>query len=122
VATLALTRRALRDIEEIEAFSIEQWGKRTANEYLNSIELALDRLRKNPDLLKSKEDISERFKFYRLKRHLLICTQREQRIYVLAVRHGAMDLPTRVAELEPTLIEEAEMLHQTFLKRKSKRR
>ena len=85
MATLALTRRALRDIEEIEAFSIEQWGKRTANEYLNSIELALDRLRKNPDLLKSKEDISERFKFYRLKRHLLICTQREQRIYVLAV-------------------------------------
>ena len=117
MATLALTRRALRDLEEIEAYSIEQWGKRTANEYLKNIELALERLLANPSLLKSREDISERFKFYRVKQHFLICARRAQRIYVLAVRHGAMDLPSRVAELEPTLIDEAEMLHQAFLKR-----
>jgi toxin ParE1/3/4 len=122
VPTLALTRRALRDLEEIEKYSIEQWGKRTANEYLKSIEHALDRLRTNPSLLKSKEDISDRFSFYRVKQHFLICTRREHRIYVLAVRHGAMDLPSRVADLEPTLIDEAEILHQAFLKRKRKQR
>lgn len=122
MATLALTRRALRDLEEIEKYSIEQWGKRTANEYLKSIEHALDRLRTNPDLLKSNDDISDRFKFYRVKQHFLICIRRKLRIYVLALRHGAMDLPGRVADLEPTLINEAEILHQAVLKQLGKRR
>ena len=51
-----------------------------------------------------------------VREHFLICTERKQNIYVLAISHGSMDLPNRVAELEPVLLDEAEILHRTFLK------
>jgi plasmid stabilization system protein ParE len=116
VAYLAFTRRAVRDLEEIERYSVETWGDRVANEYLTSIEQALRRLQENPNLLRSKPNFSEHFSFYRAREHFLICTFLEQNIYVLAIRHGGMDLPHRVAELEPLLLDEAAILHRAFLK------
>ena len=44
MACLGISRRATRDIEEIRRFSVERWGERVAEEYLDSIEQALDRL------------------------------------------------------------------------------
>ena len=112
---LALTRRAARDLEEIQRYSIEKWGERVAEEYLTSIEEALQRLLDNPKLLRSNPAISDHFSFYRVREHFLICTKRKQNIYVLAIRHGSMDLPNRLVELEPVLMDEAEILHRAFL-------
>jgi toxin ParE1/3/4 len=116
VVYLALSRRAIRDLEEIHRYSIEKWGDRVAEEYLDSIEEALQRLKDNPGLLSSKPAVSDYFSFYRVREHFLICTVRHKNIYVLAIRHGSMDLPNRVTELEPVLVDEAEILHRTFLK------
>ena len=120
MAYLALTRRAAHDLEDIERYSIEQWGEGVAAEYLTSIEEALQRLKDNPKLLRPKSGISKRFSFYRVREHFLICTQLEGNIYVIAVRHGGMDLPNRVVELEPLLVDEVEMLHRVILKSRKK--
>ena len=122
MANLALTRRATRDLAEIQRYSIEQWGDRVAEEYLTSIEEALQCLKDNPGLLRSKPGVSDHFSFYRVREHFLICTERKQNIYVLAIRHGSMDLPNRVAELEPLLVDEAEILHRAFLKSRGRSR
>lgn len=116
----ALTRRAVHDLEEIERDSLDQWGERVALEYLGHIEEALRRLKDNPKLLRPKSGISDRFSFYRVREHFLICAQVESNIYVIAVRHGGMDLPSRVAELEPSLVDEVEILHRAFLKSRKK--
>lgn len=39
-------------------------------------------------------------------------------MFVLTVKHGAMDLPSRIAELEPQLMVEAEMLHKAYKKKR----
>jgi plasmid stabilization system protein ParE len=53
-----LTQRALSDLSEIERYSVEQWGRQTADRYLAGIEGALDRLRDNPDVLRQEPEFS----------------------------------------------------------------
>ena len=36
-------------------------------------------------------------------------------VYVLTVKHGAMDLPESIGEFEPQLLREAAILHETFI-------
>lgn len=114
---LGLSRRALLDIAEIETYSIEQWGQQVADEYLDSIQAALNLLRENPNLLRSNNTISDSLCFYRVRQHFLTCALFDESIFVLTVKHGAIDLPTRIAELEPQLIQEAEMLYQAYRRR-----
>jgi plasmid stabilization system protein ParE len=115
VIRVTLSRRALRDIEEISEYSFGRWGKNTAEKYLDALEDGLNRLKKDPLLLRAKPEISPYFQFYRVREHFLVCFQAEANIYVLAVKHSSMDLQNRIAELEPTLLREAELLHKTFL-------
>ena len=117
MAYLGISRRAAHDIEEIRSFSVEQWGRSVAEEYVDHIEEALKRLRENPSLLRMKSEFSRNFRFYRVRRHYLVCSLVEGNIYLLAVKHGSLDLPSRLAELEPTLLEETDLLHKAFLVR-----
>jgi toxin ParE1/3/4 len=119
MAYLGLSRRAVRDLEELRRYSVEQWGERVAEEYLDSIEEALNRLRESPNLLRTKPEFSRHLRFYRVRRHFPVCSVVEENIYVLAVKHGSLDLPHRLAELEPGLREEADLLHRTFLAKRS---
>lgn len=114
---VALSRRAALDIREIEECSIEHWGRTTAARYLEAIEAALNRLRRDPDLLRSNPEVSAHFQFYRVREHYLICARVERAIFVLAVRHASMNLPSRIEELEPTLLSEAKLLHEQLTER-----
>lgn len=116
MAYLRLSRRALLDIQEVETYSVEKWGEKVAAEYLQSIEDALNLLRKDPSLLKAKPDVSPSLCFYRVRQHFLVCAAFEKSVFVLTVKHGAMDLPSRIAEIEPQLRQEADMLYQAYLK------
>ncbi len=114
MAFLAISRRAALDLIEIEHYSSEQWGKKVASGYLAEIEDALLFLSEHPGLLRAKAEFSENLKFYRVGRHFLVCLVEQEKIYVLTVKHGSMDLPERIGELEPRLLEEAEILRRAF--------
>ncbi len=101
-----LTRRALRDIGEIDEYSIERWGRRTATKYLEDIHAALVRIGERPTLLREHSELSEDLGFFRVREHLLVCEVMGTDLVVLAVLHGNMDLPRRVAEIELRLPEE----------------
>ena len=49
--------------------------------------------------------------------HFLVCTTFGDAIYVLTIKHGTSDLPSRIGELEPSLLKEADFLHQALLKK-----
>lgn len=117
MAFVSLTRRAFRDLDGIERYSIERWGKAVAEGYLGDIQQGLNRLRENPRLLRTKDGISPHFSLYRVREHFLVCTLSADRIYVLTIKHGSMDLPSRLAELEPQLLQEAELLRRALGKK-----
>lgn len=107
---LQLTRKALRDLREIETYSVEHWGRATADEYLDLIEAALDRITQDPTILGAPSDAHPGLHFYRVKRHCLICDWDRSSVIVLAVLHTSMDIPSRLMELEPNLTAEIELL------------
>jgi toxin ParE1/3/4 len=115
MAYLGISRLAAHDIQEIYDYSVEQWGPQVAEEYLDAIQEALNRLRASPDLLRVKPEFSPHLYFHRVRRHFLVCSLLEGNIYILTVKHGSLDLPKRLAELEPQLSEEVNLLHKAFV-------
>ena len=113
---LLLTDRCLQDIAVIEQYSIAQWGRKTANQYLRAINDALKRIQANPELLQQEPGFHELLRFYRVNKHVLVCDLEANDIIVLTVFHASMDIPSRLADLEPTLAAEVELLHHKLWK------
>ena len=107
---LLLTRRATNDLIEIEDYSIKAWGRRTAGAYIGKFQTAFDLLRESPDLLRTVPDFSPHLFFYRVEQHWIVAHRSDEATFVLTIRHGSMDLPSRLAELEPLLAQEVEIL------------
>jgi plasmid stabilization system protein ParE len=105
-----LTQRALSDLRAIEQFSIMEWGRKTADNYLDDIAAALDRLQKNPGILRLEPDFAPGLCFYRVKKHFLVCDDQDDLVIVLTIIHTSMDLPARLLELEPRLVTESQLL------------
>jgi len=106
-----MTQRSLRDIKGIEAYSLEQFGRRVANKYLDKLEAGLSRLAENPELLREEPPFHDSLRFYRIEKHVLVCeTGVRGKLIILTLLHASMDIPTRLAELEPMLKMEVQML------------
>jgi len=106
-----MTQRSLRDIKGIEDYSVEQFGRRVANQYLDKLEAGLSRLADNPELLRQEPPFHASLRFYRIEKHVLVCeTGVRGKLIILTLLHASMDIPKRLAELEPTLKIEVQML------------
>jgi toxin ParE1/3/4 len=108
---LLLTQRALADLQRIYDYSFAQWGKRAAEKYFDEIEAGLDRMQAEPSLLRPEPDFHAALTFYRVNKHLLVCDSQPGSIIALTVVHASRDIPSRLAELQPTLAAEVELLH-----------
>ena len=109
---LALTQSALASINEIEQYSIENWGRKVAARYIEDLEAGLLRIQEQSDLLRPQPEFHPDLCFYRINKHLLVCDLQKTSIIVLAVIQASQDIPERLAELEPTLAKEVELLHK----------
>lgn len=107
---LALTRRAIEDLRQIERHSVKEWGRKVADEYLDDVTDALDRISQSPQLLQDDRVGIPGLSFYRIRRHVLVCDYRDNSVIVLTVIHTSMDLPARLLELESRLLTEAQIL------------
>ena len=114
-----LTHRAMLDLNEINEYSIQKYGQKTAEKYLVDIEAALLLIKEQPKLLVLKKDSSKFLQFYPVRNHHLICTRVKDIVMVLTIKHCQMDLPERLNELEPSLQQEAELLYKKLLGQKA---
>lgn len=107
---LLLTQRALKDLQDILEYSVQQWGQRVADDYIGGIEAAMGRIRENPEVLRAEPTLHPWLAFYRVQKHLLVCDMQDRSIIVLTVIHATMDIPSRLADLQPQLVAEVELL------------
>ncbi len=117
---LLLTERTLRDIAEVERHSISDWGKKTAAKNISDIEAALSLLQENSALLRAEEGLHPELRFYRVNKHVLVCDVQNKTIFLLTVIHASRDIPSRLAEMQPSLTMEVELLRQKLAKRKTR--
>jgi len=107
---LALTRRAIEDLRQIERHSVKEWGRKVADKYLDDVTAALDRISQSPQLLQDNRVGIPGLSFYRIRRHVLVCDYRDNSVIVLTVIPTSMDLPARLLELESRLLTETQIL------------
>lgn len=115
---LLLTQRALRDLREIQAYSHTEFGRKAADRYLDDLNEGLQRITGDPTLPIFVPDLHPALRFYRVRKHLLACDVQPKSIVVLAVIHASMDIPERLAELQPKLSQEVELLHRQLAGRR----
>ncbi len=119
---LLLTDRALSDIASIEDYSIATWGKRTAARYIDDLQSALDRIKQNPGLLCPEPEFHDTLCFHPVNKHVLVCDVQDNIVFVLTLLHASMDIPSRLSELAPSLVMEAEMLAEQLGRRRKRGR
>ena len=107
---LLITKRALRDISNIEAYSTKKWGKSVANKYISDLEKTLDLIQESPSILIDHEDFNSSLSFYSIKKHLLVFDQSGNSIILLCVFHSSMDIVKRLKKLQSSLSKEVELL------------
>ena len=112
MAKIKLTNRVLNDLDEIERYSIDQFGDKVANKYLDDIETGMNLLQENSGLLQSIEGFSGKLKFYRVRNHFLICAEIKTDILVVTIKHVQMDIINNLSELEPSLSIEVDLYSQ----------
>lgn len=115
MVTLHITDRAALEVYKIEEYSRKEWGKQQANKYINDIDKILDLLREHPNLLRAKPEISKHLKFYTSGEHTLIFEKINNDIYFITIKYAGMELDKRIAELEPTLRKEVEIMHKKVI-------
>ena len=111
MAIVKLTHRAMSDLLEIREYSIQAFGNKTADQYIIDIENALLLLQEHPELIKSKQNFSESFYFYRVRSHTLVCSRISDVVIILTIKHSQVDLIERLDNLEPLLMKEAKILY-----------
>jgi len=107
---IKITARAFDDLAEIESYSIDTWGQKVADKYLEDIALGLKLLQENAGLLQNFEEFSASLKYYRVKNHFLIFTETNEYIFLLTIKHVQMDIIKLLSKLEPTLVSEVKLL------------
>ncbi len=116
MVTLHITDRAALEIEQVQEYTKQQWGQDQADKYIADIDRILQLLQEYPDLLQTKTQISQYLKFYATGKHILVFEKINDEIYLITVKHTAMDLDSRMPELEPVLKEEVRALRARLLK------
>ena len=110
MSKLLLTDRALTDIDAIDRYSVERWGRQVADQYLADLDAALGRLADDLSLFKPRHDYTGRLRFYSVREHVLVGDVIGDTGFVLTVWHGSMDFIDRLPKLEPDLLQEAEIM------------
>ncbi len=110
MSKLLLTDRALTDIDAIDRYSVERWGRQVADQYLVDQDAALGRLADDLSLFKGRHDYTGRLRFYSVREHVLVGDVVGDIVFVLTVWHGSMDFIDRLPKLEPDLLQEAEIM------------
>jgi toxin ParE1/3/4 len=110
MSKLLLTDRALTDIDAIDRYSVERWGRQVADQYLADLDAALGRLADDLSLFKGRHDYTGRLRFYSVREHVLVGDVVGDIVFVLTVWHGSMDFIDRLPKLEPDLLQEAEIM------------
>lgn len=95
MTTVRLSRRALKDIEEIKTYTVERWGEAAWLRYFAGLSAALDRVADDPDIGRPRDALLNGMRSLTYERHLIFfmpARESGRRTAVLRVAHQARNL------------------------------
>lgn len=87
-----LTPSAKSDLIEIWNYTVETWGEKQAEKYLQDIEDKLDQLAGNPGLGRKRPEISSGYYSFPVQKHVIFYLNSDSHIDIIGILHGKMDI------------------------------
>jgi toxin ParE1/3/4 len=87
-----LSPRARADLDEIWDYTADRWDEEQAENYLRSIEKAIEMIAKSPQRGRSYDEVRVGYRRYRVGAHILIYRVLKMQVHVVRILHVAMDV------------------------------
>ncbi len=108
-AKLFLTDRAIADLQDIEAYTINTWGDAQAAKYLDAFDRFFGLVEAEPGIL-LQVPVIDTLMTHRVESHVVVCTKWNDDVLVLTIVHAGRDLIPLLDRLLPTLKLEVETM------------
>ncbi len=108
-AKVFLTDRAISDLQDIEAYTIEKWGDAQAAKYLDAFDRFFGLIEAEPGILLP-VPIIDQLITHSVESHVVVCTKWHDDVLVLTIVHASRDLIPLLDRLLPTLKLEVETM------------
>jgi toxin ParE1/3/4 len=92
MANLLFSPKANADLDQIWHYSAKNWGELRAETYLRSIFEAAERLKDNPRLGRSREDVRRGYRSLIIGSHLIFYQLNQETVTVIRILHQRMDV------------------------------
>ncbi len=87
-----LTPSAKSDLIGIWNYTVETWGEKQAEKYLQDIEDKLNQLAANPELGKRRPEIVPGYYSFPVQKHIIFYLIPDSHIDIIGILHGKMDV------------------------------
>ncbi len=108
-AKVFLTDRAISDLQDIKAYTIEKWGDAQAAKYLDAFDRFFNLVEAGPGILLPVPVIDQLIT-HSVDMHVVVCTKWHEDILVLTIVRASRDLIPLLDRLLPTLKHEVETM------------
>ncbi len=108
-AKVFLTNRAISDLQDIEAYTIEKWGDAQAAKYLDALDRLFGLIEAEPGILLPVPVIDQLIT-HSVDSHVVVCTKWHDDVLVLTIVQASRDLIPLLDRLLPTLKFEVETM------------
>ena len=97
MAKYRLTNEAVKDLEDIWAYTYEKWSVEQADRYYNLIIDEIEQIESNPHSGRSMEHIKEGYRVSKVKSHLVFYKFNiDKTIEIVRILHQRMDVENRM--------------------------
>ncbi len=87
-----LTPRAIEDLRAIGRYTLQQWGKKQRDDYLNAIDQRFTWLAQNPHRGRLRNDVAPNYYSFLQSSHVIFYLVREGGIDIIGIQHQSMDI------------------------------
>ncbi len=93
-----LSPEAISDLQDIYLFTIDEWGEKQAEKYLNEIYAVFDRLTQHHSIGRSRDELEAGLRSIPIGAHVIFFMLWQSDIAIVRVLHGARDVESVFGE------------------------
>ena len=95
------TNLAIERVKEIYKYSVRNFGRDVADQYIDDLTKAEDKLVQNPFLGRIRPEFSLQYRILSVRNHYIAYQIIEQEIFILTIEHHSRDIPGMLDDLAP---------------------
>ena len=97
----SISKEAQNDLKEIQHYTMTNWGKQQAKQYLIELTANFEMLAHSPKMGKIREEIHEGLRSFKARHHIVFYREGPNGIAIARILHASMDIK-RHLEKAPT--------------------